>query len=164
MKIMKKSFSFVCCLFLAVSCLTPSALADDPPIPEGMLFEFVNNCSAARLWVNDTVGDYPTGRSYAQGFKFRRVRGNYYKLVVGGNSYNVLDHIYGSQRVWVQPYHGGDNQLWEFISEKRYGSGRYRIRNVAMGDYLTFNPDTKMIFCSGYEESPWQWWAFLQRL
>jgi len=30
MKIMKKSFSFVCCLFLAVSCFAPFAAASDP--------------------------------------------------------------------------------------------------------------------------------------
>ena len=30
MKIMKKSFSFVCCLFLAVSCFAPFASASDP--------------------------------------------------------------------------------------------------------------------------------------
>ena len=168
MKIMKKSFSFVCCLFLAVSCFASCAFAKLPEdgekiyltpmsqpefmlIPESTLtitdYEYmthVNEISdgtktiadktmkSAALWVAHKVSDDIYVLQYHCGFLG--------SLILGASvspSAMALDEDVASGQVNVWSMHGEENQQWKF---EYYRYNYYRIRNVATGRYLTYDP------------------------
>ncbi len=105
----KKFFSFVCCLFLAVSCFASCALAYDTPIPNGRHVCFWNSGGVA-LFTGHCSGAVAHGfRNMSTSFT-ACLGGNTYVLLAEGGS-NALDQKWENSEVWLHPRHGGQNQL-----------------------------------------------------
>ena len=170
MKIMKKLFSFVCCLFLAVSCFAPFALASDPKLSvtkvtnvalidvkvdargsgrETFLkdgYHFILTLVAHPEIRLASDGDVAGAQSYGRpatnsyGNWIARQLGDGYVLHLFGCSGRVLDQ---------RPQFNVDVHLWDkntdasqqWVFEPTDTRLKYfRVRNKLSGKYLTCDP------------------------
>jgi len=160
MKIMKKSFSFVCCLFLAVSCFAPYAFAKLPEDGEKIYLTPMSNPDIKLVpYVSSNRYELVDGPDCDEGTRIiadnvpvsvcsweaHKVRECVYVLTYFSNGFVgytcspnlALDEDVGSGRVNLWSAHAEENQQWEF---EYYRYNYYRIRNVATGRYLTYDP------------------------
>ena len=162
----KKFFSFVCCLFLAVSCFTPRTFATPPGNNEkffltskvggGLQIGIPNACKSANargVWGDDgrwftAHGPDRNGHYILRigqhddpfGFELIPFRPTLDFFPHFGFEENpdclVLDESTSSTAILAWPCHRGKNQWWVFENAE---GGFHRIRNVATGHYLTWN-------------------------
>jgi len=153
MKIMKKSFSFVCCLFLAVSCFSSFARSYYPALNDGEYCSFVLDETVDRgiyLTVVPKSHEYTHGGDRTNSWFTAHKRGDAYILALGRykelGSGLVLDNVFlfCPWDVWAHDVHEGSNQKWAF--ERHIDTDYYRIQNVRSGRYLTYDPSNKRVY------------------
>ena len=162
MKIMKKLFSFVCCLFLAVSCFAPFAHSYHTPLRDGECCQFTLHESVAGpgVYLSTQPGfwSWACGGARESGWFTAHRRGDSYILAIGRNAEliegtsQVLDeYLNSSPNVWTYHLHGGNNQLWHF---EREGDTEYvRIYNNSSGYCLTYDCNDRYVYARPYKNS-----------
>ncbi len=172
----KKFFSFICCLFLAISCFAPCAFAKYPHDGE-WIYLTLKSAPHMRLslpsahtspktlpfgtvveeWAcNGCRATLRAGDGYTTIFRARRYDDGSYHLLLqppsslhGVTNELALDEGPDSHLVHGWDKHGGANQRWFF--EPLDGSLiLFRLRNKGTGRYLTY---------TGGDQLSGQWWG-----
>lgn len=138
---MKKFFSFICCMFLAFIGIVPCTFANPPN--HGELF-YLTARNGVGLRAIEECGTHCWGnRQRADWFTARKYRDGSYSLVVGRHTLNQRRSLGKSNKnsdIIVKNRHGCSadpaDQRWVFENAE---GGYHRIRNVATGQYLTWN-------------------------
>jgi len=159
MKIMKKLFSFVCCLFLAVSCFAPFAHSYHTPLRDGEYCRFAlhESVDGSGVYLTTKPGfwAWACGGARENGWFTAHRRGDKYILAIGKyatlieRTSQVLDEYFRtSSNVWAYKENGGTNQLWHF--EREEDTEYVRIYNNLTGYCLTYDCKDKFVYARPY--------------